>query len=680
MANTKLTLVTELQSTLKVDDVNITDAAIKSIQSQLDAIKSLRIKIDSASISDKAIKSIESAIGNINVGSKIGNDIGKSVEKGIEFAGGNAKTAKTSRESIIKERYNVATFGDAEEAKQYFKDILDGENAVIATTERFGSKNNLESFTVNIKRASGEVESLRYHVKEVEDELGNTTRYFGLTGSTLNDSGAIKQIEQTLNAISSYKTKYAQFKSTNASILSGLSNETDNFESVLAGLKSGTSTISDVRVSFDKLNSSASNITKNFTGQLNKIDAAIREISGGEQTIRGLEADFAELSNVPQKTKDNIANLSTALNELSDIEKRDGRNEAWAKKYREWSDSVRSLRNELTALKKEEKANYNTGLVNFEKNNLPQIRTNNAYGNYAAEVDALRSRFERLGLVLPEVDNQLYALSANQQYLDRILQNESVDVETVRKAWVSYQNALKTANKGVTKASGTYMSTKDVATLENQLRTFKANNSAITKESKEALDGLIAKIQGVGNVYRETGEEIRRELNRIEVEERELGNLGDDWITSIKKGMSSFTTWVSATSIVMASISEVKKMVENVKQLDSSLVELRKVSNLTTSELKSLTKKAYDLGDTVAKTGTQVIDAITTFKRAGYDIKESTDFAQIALQMVNVSEGINDAADSAQYLISVMKGYKDDSADFARHILDAVNEVDTLAS
>lgn len=69
-------------------------------------------------------------------------------------------------ESLIKTGANVTTFKHtneaAREAAATFKELLKDENAVISLSEKFGKSNGLISFVINVKRATGEVESLRY--------------------------------------------------------------------------------------------------------------------------------------------------------------------------------------------------------------------------------------------------------------------------------------------------------------------------------------------------------------------------------------------------------------------------------------------------------------------------------------------------------------------------------------
>ena len=72
------------------------------------------------------------------------------------------------------------------------------------------------------------------------------------------------------------------------------------------------------------------------------------------------------------------------------------------------------------------------------------------------------------------------------------------------------------------------------------------------------------------------------------------------------------------------------------------------------------------------KTGKQVIDATTEFKRAGYDMEQSMDMSKAALTMTNVAEGITETSDAAGTLISVLKGFNMAESE-AMGIVDMIN-------
>ena len=130
----------------------------------------------------------------------------------------------------------------------------------------------------------------------------------------------------------------------------------------------------------------------------------------------------------------------------------------------------------------------------------------------------------------------------------------------------------------------------------------------------------------------------------------------------------------------MEGVQAFREATSNVIELDTKMVELSKVSDLTAQGLEDVTNQCYDLGESLSKTGTDVLDAVTTFKRAGYDIADSMEYAEEALKTANISENLKDASQNASSLVNIMKGFQNESPEFAKKINDAVNEVDILAS
>src|SRR5690606_17844642 len=114
-------------------------------------------------------------------------------------------------------------------------------------------------------------------------------------------------------------------------------------------------------------------------------------------------------------------------------------------------------------------------------------------------------------------------------------------------------------------------------------------------------------------------------------------------------------------------------------ELDNSLVELRKVTDLSGQSLVNFTNKAYDMSVEIARTGKEVIDATTVFKRAGYTLDESFDLAKASLVMVNVGDGIRDVNEASSALIATLKGFKLSDTD-AMKVVDMINETSNTAA
>ena len=150
---------------------------------------------------------------------------------------------------------------------------------------------------------------------------------------------------------------------------------------------------------------------------------------------------------------------------------------------------------------------------------------------------------------------------------------------------------------------------------------------------------------------------------------------GQTWFQSLGDKIKQLSTYLSGTVIIGKLLQSGKQVVDNVSKIDASLVELEKVSDLTADGLEKVTDRSFELGKSLAKTGTDVLDAVTTFKRAGYDIEDSMSYAEQALKTTNISENLKDAGQAADSLVNIMKGFKNETPEFATKINDAVNQV-----
>lgn len=211
--------------------------------------------------------------------------------------------------------------------------------------------------------------------------------------------------------------------------------------------------------------------------------------------------------------------------------------------------------------------------------------------------------------------------------------------------------------------------------LANAMLTFKQNNSNMTKSMKKDLDTMYNSLINGANLSEQEIKELQNRFAAFKLEVRDAGKLGKSPLDSIENGVASFATWLPASQLVMAGINSFRKAIDNVVKLDNSLVELSKVSDLSTQGLEDITDEAYKLGEQLSKTGTDVLDAVTNFKRAGYDISDSMKYAEEALKTTNISENLKDAGQAASSLVNIMKGFQNETPEFASKINDAVNQV-----
>lgn len=69
-----------------------------------------------------------------------------------------------------------------------------------------------------------------------------------------------------------------------------------------------------------------------------------------------------------------------------------------------------------------------------------------------------------------------------------------------------------------------------------------------------------------------------------------------------------------------------------------------------------------------------MIDAATSFAKAGYDADTALELGKVATMYQNVADEEISAADSADFIIAQMKAFNVEASE-SEHIIDAVNEV-----
>lgn len=200
------------------------------------------------------------------------------------------------------------------------------------------------------------------------------------------------------------------------------------------------------------------------------------------------------------------------------------------------------------------------------------------------------------------------------------------------------------------------------------------NQSKLSKKEVANFNKELGNISSMQNEI-EKSKAIEKLNSDVKTAANSTGILGQ----SFSKAMVKYVTWLGIATIVAQLLRAIKSMVSQVAELDAALVELNKVSNLTKEQLNGVKDAAFDLGKEVGRTGTEVINAITEFKRAGYELEDSIRLAETALIMTNVAEGITDAGDAANYLVSILKGANLDIA-YASRLLDELNEISNTSA
>lgn len=176
--------------------------------------------------------------------------------------------------------------------------------------------------------------------------------------------------------------------------------------------------------------------------------------------------------------------------------------------------------------------------------------------------------------------------------------------------------------------------------LVNQIKILGRNNNKLFNDREMTVK--YNQLLNAANVAKSTGElkTLRGELSAFKTELVATNNAGMTWGSKFKESVKSYTKFFSGASLVYAISNQVRNAATEAKTLDDSLVNLQKVTD-EISDRDTLYKyfdkslsKAQELN---VKVGS-LIDAVTEFKKLGWDL----DDAELGAKWANILSNVGD--------------------------------------
>lgn len=121
--------------------------------------------------------------------------------------------------------------------------------------------------------------------------------------------------------------------------------------------------------------------------------------------------------------------------------------------------------------------------------------------------------------------------------------------------------------------------------------------------------------------------DIQRQLNQA-TSGVKIGLDGSGEIDNANKKLG--LTYQLANKIYQISKEAIVAMVKQVFEVDKALTEFKKVSDLRGDDLTAYSKQLAESGREVARTGSEMMEAATMFRKSGFTDAESAELAKIA--------------------------------------------------
>lgn len=275
---------------------------------------------------------------------------------------------------------------------------------------------------------------------------------------------------------------------------------------------------------------------------------------------------------------------------------------------------------------------------------------------YTALVEAkLASGFA--GKIQGELDKQKFTIK-----IDGLNQKSGNVAASVQKSLNQVSAAAKQASKDTEELNKKLTQTKSV-TLSNNIQAWMNKNSKAAREFGTQLQQM-KKDLNTGNVSSSQYRQLAADFQKIKSEAKAAGSMLGDFGRKAKSAAASVKDialqaagLATAYQVASKTINVIKEGFNTVVDLDTALVDLRKTTTMSGSDLAQFYRDANKEAKNLGVTTQEIISQAAQWSRLGYGSKaDATTMARLSSQFAAISPGMSvDAATDS--LVSTMKAF-----------------------
>ena len=450
-----------------------------------------------------------------------------------------------------------------------------------------------------------------------------------------------KAMEQQQKKIDQLKAKYEELKKVaNTLQESGMFNDKKFDSRVFQDLnKINTKNILEYNDTIDKLGEKLKTLSSNAK-QLKDLNN-LKDVFGSQNSSLKKTGTYSQ---IPEKLKTEFSKASQEL-------------DTFRKKFRDAT------------------LNINSYLVTDAINN---------YVNSFKNLQNASNELEKLGQKAEQTKTRLTSMLAGKQ---------SFGVDT--SAFDNLQSKINSINTNTTVAQ--------IKSLEQEIKNIGNNSSQIVR-IENAIDSMRTKLEGIKGKYKDLvqtgdsvtqvqaletqitklqemanqlkqgkvidGSEITREVSKGNTGLKQLENTikscskafqsGNKDVMSfgqyLQNALGKIGIYASSAIVFRKLFTEIKDGVSSVIELEDAMVSLRRVCNESDEAMKQFQSTATSTAQTLGVTASEYVDAVTSFKKMGYELAEAQELATTVTKY-NLAGDIDNLEEATTGVISILKGF-----------------------
>ena len=413
----------------------------------------------------------------------------------------------------------------------------------------------------------------------------------------------------------------------------------------------------------------------NDINSLSKVDSAIIRVQNAIETLNNKIKAVQSTSNNSEQSVNaiklaeaEVQRLQNVLTQLKTTGKLDGKNLVDSQQI---SSQINTIRNSVNSyLTDVQKANTNAKLkidISDAQAKLDAFKNNSFFnGDY---INKLQSKLNNLNTDTPEQEVKS---------LQKEINNLSSTATTIGRLETQYSK-LATAIKSATSSGALKVDSTELKNAETTLR--KMGDTITQLKTTGKVDGNFVVSASTNKLLNEATTNTKALETTVKTVQSSAGGATtqmNNFGGSIKNILGAMGIFVSVQTIMRNFFNSLKNGIQDIKELDTAMRDLRKVAQGTEEQLNAFTSTANEMAKEVGAGTDDIIKATEYYSKLGQTLDVASESAKNATIFKNIGD-FNSIEDASKSLITIQRAFGQfesmDNAEAMINIMDVANEV-----
>lgn len=566
-----------------------------------------------------------------------------------------ANAASTAIEVLNKNLDEMSTKGVDPQIIESFLTLKDSTQSLIAETQ---GKNDI--FTKDVESAKdnliSKLDTAQKRLEAIKKDSGK------LINIDPTMQGALDKVEEHLKKIKQLKDEVN--KNPLKAIDPNFSRSANSYASTLNGKGKNTGVIGGLEQVSDRYTTDFNRTTQNYGKYATALKKLFDDMSkGADASLKTVLKDMERVDYLVERLT-NATGIEQGQLLTKELDKR-------------FDPSVVDAQ---SAAEAKATTSYENMLSKIEKRaNEAQLRMQNIFGENG--IENLGEKFvagnvEGFDKFVENANNAQRSLTDLQGILEQagenpafLLQEGNVErlIATMGQLDTAIQNVSGNASKFEIADS------LDVDKLRASATQFLRKESGLSVDEITQIQQVIDQLQG--QINKTDFSHLKDQFEGIKQSAIEAGHTGGTFFDMLGQRFKSMAAYLLSFASFYRIIGIFKDGINIVKQLDSALVEMNKVSTESLATLREYQKESFSTANDVGTTATQLQQSTADFIRLGESFQEAKESARVANELMTVSE-FNNIQDATTALVSISAAYEDAANGLDKQaIVDKLNKI-----